>query len=85
MVAGAGILSTSDDKATAQEFLEFMLSEIGQAYFAGQTFEYPLKEGVQAGILLVPMDQLNRPNIDVGDLSDITGTQELLSAKGALP
>lgn len=85
MVAGAGILSTSDDTATAQKFLEFMLSEIGQAYFASQTFEYPLKDGVKSGILLVPMDQLNRPDIDVGGLSDIAGTQALLSAKGVLP
>ena len=35
MVAGAGILETSENKEAAVRFLEFMLSQVGQQYFAG--------------------------------------------------
>ena len=44
MVAGAGILNSSDNRGAAEKFLEFMLSRVGQQYFAGQTFEYPLSK-----------------------------------------
>ena len=54
MVSGAGILDTSDNREAAEKFLEFMLSRVGQQYFAGQTFEYPLVEGVNVPHVLVP-------------------------------
>ena len=47
MVAGAGTLSTADNKDNAERFIQFMLSPVAQQYFAGQTFEYPLIEGVK--------------------------------------
>ena len=47
MVAGAGILSSGENRENAERFLEFMLSQVAQQYFAGQTFEYPLVEGRQ--------------------------------------
>ena len=49
MVAGAGILSSGENPENAQKFLEFMLSPVAQQYFAGQTFEYPLVDGVKTG------------------------------------
>ena len=42
MVAGAGIAGTAKNRENAEKFLKFMLSTVGQQYFAGQTFEYPL-------------------------------------------
>ena len=45
LVAGAGILETAENRDNAERFLKFMLSKVGQQYFAGQTFEYPLVEG----------------------------------------
>ena len=44
MVAGAGIIDSSENKENAEKFLQFMLSKLGQQYFTGQTFEYPLIE-----------------------------------------
>ena len=85
MVAGAGILEASDDKAVAERFLEFMLSSVGQQYFAGQTFEYPVIEGVKTPHVLVPLDAINRPNISLKDLADLEGTQQLLQETGVLP
>ena len=85
MVAGAGILEASDDKAVAERFLEFMLSSVGQQYFAGQTFEYPVIEGVKTPHVLVPLDEINRPNISLTDLAGLEGTQQLLQETGVLP
>lgn len=78
MVAGAGILSSADDPETAEKFLNFLLSQVGQLYFTNQTFEYPLVEGVKPHSFLLPLDQLNNPKIPMRDLADLEGTQRLL-------
>lgn len=85
MVAGAGILSTSENQENAEAFLKFMLSTVGQQYFTGQTFEYPLVEGIKTQQVLVPMANINNPNIPVAELSDLKGTQALLRETGIIP
>ena len=85
MVAGAGILETSRNRENAERFLEFMLSRVAQQYFAGQTFEYPLVDGVTTHRLLVPLSELSKPDIDMAALDDIKGTQRLLRDLGILP
>ena len=85
MVAGAGILSSSDNREAAEKFLEFMLSTPGQQYFAGQTFEYPLVEGVQVQRELVSLENIQRPELDLADLKDLQGTQKLLREVGIIP
>ena len=85
MVAGAGILDTTDNRDAAEKFLEFLLSTVGQQYFAGQTFEYPLVEGVKVPHVLVPLEEINHPSIQLKDLSDLAGTQRLLRETGVLP
>jgi iron(III) transport system substrate-binding protein len=85
MVAGAGVLDSSDNREAAYQFLRFMLSPTAQAYFATQTYEYPLVKGVDTYPALPPLDQLNAPQIDLGDLADLQGTVKLLSEVGALP
>jgi iron(III) transport system substrate-binding protein len=84
MVAGAGVLRTSDNKQAAERFLEFMLSTAGQQYFASQTFEYPLVEGVKTHRDLLPLSEIRRPNIDVGMLKDLQSTQRLLRETGVV-
>ena len=85
MVAGAGVLSTADNPETAEKFLNFMLSEVGQLYFTTQTFEYPLVEEVKTPSVLVPLEQLNIPDIPGRDLVDLVETQKLLRETGVLP
>ena len=85
MVAGAGIFETSDNKEVAEKFLEFLLSKVGQQYFTGQTFEYPLVEGVKTPLVLVPLSEINQPAIPLKDLADLAGTQTLLRETGILP
>ena len=85
MVAGAGILDSSDNRDAAERFVEFMLSQAGQQYFASQTFEYPLVEGVKVPHVLVPLDEIRHPSIPLKDLADLEGTQKMLRETGVLP
>ena len=85
MVAGAGILDSGSNKENAQKFIDFMLSPVAQQYFAGQTFEYPLIEGVKTSLVLVPLDEINSPDIALRDLTDLDGTVKLLQETGILP
>ena len=85
MVAGAGILSTSENRENAEKFVDFMLSQVAQQYFAGQTYEYPLVDGVNTNRLLVPFEDINRPDVPLKDMADLEGTVRLLQETGALP
>ncbi len=85
MVAGAGILNTSENRDNSEAFMRFMLSKVAQQYFAGQTFEYPLVEGVKTHRLLPPIDTLNGPDIDLSELSDLPGTDAMLRETGVIP
>ena len=84
MVAGAGILSTAKNQANAEKFLNFMLSKVAQQYFTESTYEYPVIEGVKANPLLTPIDNINKPKIDMAALEDLAGTQKLLRDVGLL-
>ena len=85
MVAGAGILKTAENQENAVRFLEFLLSNVAQQYFAGQTYEYPLVDGVNTHRLLTPLDQITKPAIDMASLEDVQGTQTMLRELGILP
>lgn len=85
MVSGAGILSTAENRENAERFVEFLLGTVAQQFFAGQTFEYPLVEGVNVNRLLTPLDEIKRPDIALADLADLEGTTAVLRDLGALP
>jgi len=77
-VAGVGILSSTQNTAEAEEFLNFILSEEAQQYFTDETFEYPLIEGVPTNEDLVPLSEVEAPDINLGNLDDLEGTLDLL-------
>jgi iron(III) transport system substrate-binding protein len=83
-VAGIGILAGADDTDAALAFTEYLLSPAAQEYFAAQTFEYPLANGIEAAEGLVPLNEIGHPEIDLGDLADLRGTLELLAEVGLL-
>ncbi len=85
MVAGAGILTTAENQTNAERFLNFMLSTLGQQYFASQTFEYPLVDDVKTQRVLVAISEINAPQIPLSGLADLAGTQNLLRETGVLP
>lgn len=84
LVAGAGILKTGKNQDNAERFLSFMLSKVAQQYFAGQTYEYPVVEGVKVSRILVPIDEVTKVEIDMADLEDLKGTQVLLRDLGLI-
>jgi len=85
LVAGVGLLEESDSKDLAEQFIKFLLSASGQQYFASQTYEFPLNENAKPNNLLPALEEITKPSIDLGDLIDLAGTQDLLREVGALP
>ena len=84
MVAGAGILASSDHREEAERFLEFMLSRDAQQYFADETFEYPLVEGVETQRTLAPLSEIRNPTVPMKELADLEGTQAILRKLGII-
>ena len=85
LVAGAGVLNASDNKATAEEFIEFLLSEPAQRYFTSDIKEYPVAAGVEPEGDLPPLESLDPPDVDLGNLGNLEGTLDLLRDVGVLP
>ena len=82
-VAGAGVLASSGSDQ-AQEFVDFLLSDESQRFFAEETKEYPLVDGIPADPAVVPLAEIEQPQIDLSDLDDLRGTLELIERSGAL-
>ena len=85
LVTGVAMLKTADNTAQAQIFLDYLLSSDAQKYFAEETYEYPLIDGVAHAELLPELADLKTPDVDVSDLGDLAATQDLLREVGALP
>lgn len=85
-VAGVGILDVSRRSEAAQKFIDFLLSKSAQEYFASEVNEYPVVLGLDIALHpdLVPLDEVDTPDIDLSDLEDLEGTLELLQRVGAL-
>lgn len=83
-VAGAGILSTTDQPDEAQRFVDYLLSKGAQQHFTDAVFEYPLVSGIKTNEMLVPLSEIETPELDLSNLDDLEGTLELLSEVGAL-
>jgi len=60
------------------------LGEAAQSYFATETYEYPLIEGVDPDPALPTLDEIGAPELDLSELSDLDGTLELLQEVGIL-
>jgi iron(III) transport system substrate-binding protein len=83
-IAGAGIVDTTKNKALAERFIQYMLEEKAQTYFATTTYEYPLVAGVNVTGSQTPITEIVKPQIDLNDLDDLQGTLELLKVIRAL-
>ncbi len=85
MPAGAGVLASSDQAADARRFVEFLVQESSQRYFADETFEYPLVPSVAANPALPPLDSLGQPDIDLSELANVLDTAtDLIADTGLL-
>jgi iron(III) transport system substrate-binding protein len=84
MPAGVGIVAGTDDANRAERFVSFLLSASSQAYFAGETFEYPLVAGTPADPALPPLDTLATPDLDLSRLAAVLGRATDLVAEAGL-
>jgi len=86
MVSGAGQLKSAENQENGLEFIRFLLSTAGQQYFADQTFEYPLVAGVSTVAGLPPLVELDKQAVDIelSQLADVAGTQEMLLSLGVI-
>ena len=85
MVSGVGILEESDNRNNAQQFIEYLLSDISQKYFVEETYEYPLASGIPVAERVSPLSEINNPDLSSSALSDLEGTQALLRKTGIIP
>jgi iron(III) transport system substrate-binding protein len=83
-VAGVGVVATTEETQAAERLVEYLLSDEAQAYFAGETKEYPLVDSVEPAAELPALSEIGTPEIDLSDLSDLEGTLELLQEVGIL-
>nr|MDQ3553708.1 iron ABC transporter substrate-binding protein [Chloroflexota bacterium] len=83
-VAGAGIMAASQRADAAATLVEYLVGEEAQTYFAEETYEYPLVEGMAADAGLPALDEIDSPEIDLNTLADLQGTVGLMRETGAL-
>ncbi|WP_280587661.1 extracellular solute-binding protein [Halorubrum sp. Boch-26] len=82
-VAGAAVVDTASDATLAENFVRHLLSSEAQDYFARTTFEYPLIPDVEPIGDLPTIDELDVPDIDLTQLSDLEPTIDLMREAGA--
>jgi len=84
-VAGAGIIDGTDDEDAAESFLEFLLSDEGQEFYAteAEEAEYPLVDGIDPREGLPALDSLEGPDVDLDALGpELEATLEMLNEAG---
>lgn len=80
--ASAAVVAGTERREEAFRFIRFLLERSSQEYFAENTFEYPLVEGVDASQELPPLGSLDVPEVNVRDLGDLQETVELIESSG---
>ncbi len=85
IVVGAGILETAPNRANAERFLRFLLSEEAQSYLTDHAYDYPLADGAAPNAALTPLDQIRRPDVEQAQLGDVRPTERLMREVGVIP
>lgn len=83
-VAGVQPLASSDQPEEAAAFVDYLLSDDAQAFFASETFEYPMVSSVPPAADLPPLDALDPPDIDLSDLDTLAETIAMIEEAGLL-
>jgi iron(III) transport system substrate-binding protein len=83
--AGVAVLESSDDREAGERFVDYLLSEEGQRFYAeeAEEAEYPLVDGVQPKEGLPALDSLQGPEVELDSFGqELEATLELLSETG---
>lgn len=83
-VTGAAILKSSENSENAQKFVEFLLSDEGQTFYATEEHtEYPLATGVAAAEGLPPLESQIGGDVKLGDLAEkAQSTADMIAESG---
>jgi iron(III) transport system substrate-binding protein len=81
-VSGVGVLAGSAEDADARAFVEYLLSDAGQSYFAQETSEYPMAGSVTLPAGLPELAELATPDIDLNNLDGLEETVVMISESG---
>jgi iron(III) transport system substrate-binding protein len=84
MTAGAGVLKSSGNKEAAISFINWLLNDESQSFFAEETYEYPLVSTVPADSALPPIDSMVTPDMDLSDLATVLDVATDLVAQAGL-
>lgn len=83
IVTAASVVKGTDRAEDAERLVEFLLSEEAQEFFAEETFEYPLRAGVEPASEVPPLDSVNATRIDLSELGGgLERTKELIDESG---
>ena len=81
--SSVSVLASSAKQEDARRFIAFLLERDAQEYFAEETFEYPLADGVAAAEGVPPLASLKPPAGEQPDeLGDIATTGKLIAEAG---
>lgn len=81
-IAGVAVIESGENQTNALRFVRYLLSEVGQKYFRGETNEYPVSAGVEPIVDLPSLDSLDPPSLALTSLSDLQGTLDLFDKIG---
>ncbi len=84
MPAGVSILSSTARPEAAQQLVDFLLAVGAQSYFATDTFEFPLIDGVAQPEDVPPLVEINAPDVDLSELADVLDLATQLVAEAGL-
>ncbi len=83
IVTAAAIVKGSDKSEEAGRLIDFLLSKAAQEFFAQQTYEYPLVQGVEPDGSLPALASLPTTTIDLDELgAGLARTAELIQDSG---
>jgi len=84
MVAGAGIRKNSKNKEAAEAFINWLLSESSQNYFAQEGFEYPTRPGIKTHPDVTELGEDQLATVNQANLADLGPTRAMLTELGLL-
>jgi iron(III) transport system substrate-binding protein len=83
IVTAVSKIDTTDMDEEAERLVEFLLTEESQRYFAEETFEYPLIDGVDPVEGVPPIADLTVTRVDLDELGGgLQATQEMIADSG---
>lgn len=68
-VSGAALAKNAPNKAEALQLLEFLVSDQGQELYADANFEYPVKPGVPANVIIAELGLLQPDGMPLAEIA----------------